>query len=49
MDPIASSGNSDAMQARDRTFPEAITITGAKGSTNIALASIVNTGRVDLG
>ena len=46
MEPIVSSGNSDAMQARDRTFPGAVTTTGAKGSTIIASASIFG---IDLG
>ena len=49
MDPIALSCNIDAMQARDGTFPGEVTTTGAKGSTSIALASILGTGGVDLG
>ena len=41
VEPIVSSGNSDAMQARDKTFPGAVTTTDAKGSTIIASASII--------
>ena len=47
--PFASGCNSDAIQARDRTFPGAVTTTGAEGSTNIALASIVGNGGIDFG
>ena len=49
MEPIASDCNSNATKARDRTFPEAVTLTGAKGSISIASASIVIIGDIDLG